>query len=54
MCNAVENYKQIPIIYPTVMIILSRGLSEGSEKYKKSSNMGEHKLQIKEPDLSIA
>ena len=45
---------QISITYLTVVIILSHGVSEGSEKYKKSSNMGEHKLQIKEPDLSIA
>jgi hypothetical protein len=50
----VENYKQIPIEYLTVAIILSHSVSEGSEKYKKSSNMGEHKLPRKEPDLSIA
>ena len=54
VCHTVENYKQIPIIYLTVVIILLHSVSEGSEKYKKSSNMGEPKLQIKEPELSIA
>jgi hypothetical protein len=54
LCTATEIYKQIPIIYLPVVIILSHSVSDESGKYKKTFHMEKHILQRKEPDFSIA